>query len=251
MTASSLVFLIAVFFVTGVVGVVTGSASLITVPVMISVGIEPHAAIATNMLALIFMSLGGALSFMGKSIVSRRRLTASILLTVGGSALGALLLLNIPVNALQITIAIAMMAVAVFSLLDKNMGMTPREGPPSRMAEVAGFGSTFLLAVYGGFFGGGYVTVLTIVFVSLFGMTFVQAVATTKLINIFSSGIATAVFLSRGLVDLKLGLILGPAMFLGALLGGRIALLLSAKWLRRIFIGAVFALAARLLIVGA
>jgi len=146
-TATSLVFLIAVFFVTSVVSVVTGSTSLITVPVMMSAGIEPHAAIATNMLALILMSLGGTLPFVGKGIIRRRRLMASILLTVGGSALGALLLLNIPVNALRITIAIVMIPVAVFSLLNKNVGMTPRGGPPCRLAEFSGFGANFLLAV--------------------------------------------------------------------------------------------------------
>lgn len=88
----------------------------------------------------------------------------------GGSALGALLLLNILVNALQLTIAIAMIAVAVFSLLNKNKVMTPQGGPPSGMAEFAGFEPTFLVAVYGGFFSGGYVTVLTAVFAALFGI---------------------------------------------------------------------------------
>jgi len=44
-------------------------------------------------------------------------------------------------------------------------------------------------------------------------------------------------------VDLELGLIFGVSMFLGALLGGRIALVLSTLWLRRIFIAAVLGLA--------
>jgi len=89
---------------------------------------------------------------------------------------------------------------------------------------------------------------LTAAFVLLFGMTFLQAVATTKLINVFSSGVATAVFVWRGFVDLKLGVILGAAMFLGALLGGRIALFLSTVWLRRVFIAAVLGLAVKLLL---
>jgi len=48
-------------------------------------------------------------------------------------------------------------------------------------------------------------------------------------------------------LDWKLGIILGIAMFLGALLGARITLLLSAVWLRRIFLAAVVALAAKML----
>lgn len=53
-----LYILIAVFFLTSVLSVVTGSTSLITVPAMISLGMEAHVAVATNMLALTFMSIG-------------------------------------------------------------------------------------------------------------------------------------------------------------------------------------------------
>ena len=89
---------------------------------------------------------------------------------------------------------------------------------------------------------------LTAAFVLLFGTTFLQAVATTKVINVFSSGVATIIFIWRGVVDVKLGIILGVFMFLGALLGARIALFLSTVWLRRIFIAAVLGLAIKLLL---
>ena len=49
-------------------------------------------------------------------------------------------------------------------------------------------------------------------------------------------------------MDLKLGIILGVSMFLGAVLGARIALFLSTVWLRRIFIAAVLSLAVKLLL---
>jgi len=241
--------LITVFFVTSVVSVVTGSTSLITVPLMIGLGIEAHIAVATNMLALTFLSVGGSLPFVGRGVLSRRHLLPGIVLTVMGSGLGALLLLTMPLRALQITIAVAMIAVAAFSLLNGNLGQeTHTATPRSRIAEVTGYAATFILAIYGGFFSGGYVTMLTAAFVVFLGMTFLQAVATTKVINVFSSGVATLVFLWRGVVDLKLGVILGITMFLGALLGSRIALLLSAIWLRRIFIAAALCLAVKLLL---
>jgi uncharacterized protein len=56
------------------------------------------------------------------------------------------------------------------------------------------------------------------------------------------------VFAWRGLVDFRLDIILGISMFLGAQLGGRIALRRSTAWLRRIFIAAVLGLAIRLLL---
>ena len=61
---------------------------------MIALGIEAHVAVATNMLALTFMSVGGSLPFLGKGVLSRSRLLPSIVLTIIGSGLGALLLLT-------------------------------------------------------------------------------------------------------------------------------------------------------------
>ena len=246
MPTAKLALLIAVFFVTSVISVVTGSTSLITIPVMISVGVEPHVAIATNMLALTLMSVGGSVPFAGKGIfITARRLHICVTLTLIGSMLGALLVLAVPVRALQMVIAVAMVSVANFTIRNRNLGVT--ESPPSRAADRTGYAATFFLAVYGGFFSGGYVTLLTTAFVVLFGMNFLQAVANTKLMNVFSSGIATLVFVSRGIVDIRLGVILGIAMFFGAFLGGRIVLYLSAVWLRRVFVAAVFALALNML----
>jgi uncharacterized protein len=239
-----LLILAAVFFVTSSVSVVTGSTSLITVPILIAFGVEAHVAVATNMLALVFMSAGGSLPFAKKGVIERRILPLGIILTALGSAVGAFLLLSIPTKALQLTIAVAMIAVAVFSLLrhDRESG----QRPVTSASQAGGYLVTFILAVYGGLFSGGYVTMLTAVFVFLLGLSFLQAVATTKVINIFSSLVATAIFAIRGVVDYKLGIILGLTMFVGAVVGGRVAMRLSAVWLRRMFVVAVLGLAAKM-----
>ena len=228
------------------VSVVTGSTSLITVPVMISFAIEPHAAIATNMLALTLMSVGGALPFARRKIIARNRLPALIALTLLGSALGAAAMLRVPAIALKIILASAMIGVVLFSILHSRNDIEVQAGA-SRMVSGLGYVVSFLLAIYGGFFSGGYVTMLTAAFVVLLGMSFLEAIATTKVMNIFSSAVATAIFAAQGVLDWKLGFILGIAMFLGALIGARITLLLSAVWLRRISLAAVVALAAKML----
>jgi uncharacterized membrane protein YfcA len=78
---------------------VTGSTSLITVPVILALGIEAHVAVATNMRALTFMSVGGWLPFISRGVLSRRRLPVSVALTIIGSGLGALLLFSVPFKA--------------------------------------------------------------------------------------------------------------------------------------------------------
>jgi uncharacterized membrane protein YfcA len=238
-----LLILLLLFFVTSVVGVVTGSNSLITVPAMFQFGIDPRVAVATNMFGLTFMSIGGTLPFLGKRTIDRRRLPFLVMLTLAGSILGALLVLLIPSRALPLIISISMISVAAFSLWKRDAGLRSEETPPNRTAEVAAYALTFALGVYGGFFSGGYVTLLTATYVALFRMTFVEAVSTTKIINVFSSSIATAIFMARGLIDYKLGVALAVIMFAGAFVGARVALKLNNIWLRRIFLATVIALA--------
>jgi hypothetical protein len=240
--------LMAVFFATSGVSVITGSTSIITVPAMFQFGIDSRMAVATNMFALTLMSLGGTVPFLLPPVVNRRRLPLLIALTLLGSAGGASLLLVISSRAISLIVSTAIIGVSLFSVLYRRSGIETSSGPPSRNFETAGYAATFILGIYGGLFSGGYVTILTAVFVAMFHMSFLEAIATTKLINIFSSGIATLVFMRRGIVDYRLGLILGVTMFVGALLGGKFARRLGNLWLRRIFLAAVWLLGLKTLI---
>jgi hypothetical protein len=240
--------LIAVFFVTSGVSIVTGSTSVITVPTMLQFGVEARVAFATNMFALTFMSVGGSLPFLKTNTVKKRRLPLLIVLTLLGSAIGAMLLLRIPSQAVPVIVSTSIVGLAIFSTVYRNSGVESSTLLPNRTLEMTGYVLTFLLGIYGGLFSGGYVTILTAVFVATFRMTFIEAIATTKLINGLSSGIASAIFMWRGLVDYRVGTILGVTMFVGALLGARYARRLSNLWLRRIYLAAVWLLGVKMLL---
>ena len=87
MAINALIILIIVFLLTSMVGVVTGSNSLISVPVMFQFGIEPRVAIATNMFGLVFMSIGGTIPFLGKDTIKYAKITPFIILTTISSAI--------------------------------------------------------------------------------------------------------------------------------------------------------------------
>ena len=89
---------------------------------------------------------------------------------------------------------------------------------------------------------------LTAVLVAFSGMTYTGSIAATKLINVFSSGIATVIFMWQGLVDYRLGLVLAVAMFAGAFVGAHYATKLNEMWLKRIFLTTVLLLALKTVI---
>jgi uncharacterized membrane protein YfcA len=248
MAADQVFWLMGIFFLTSAISVVTGSTSLITVPAMLQFHIEPRTAIATNMFALTLMSVGGTLPFLRNPDVNRKRLPLLVGLTLLGSVLGAFLLMRVPTRSVPMIVSIAVIAVAAFSVAYRRSGLQELVIAPSVGAEISGYVLTFLLGVYGGFFSGGYVTILTAVYVAVFRFTFVEAIATTKLMNVFSSAVAAGVFMWHGLVSYKLGLILGATMFAGAFLGARFAIRIGNLWLRRIFLTAVWVLGLKTLI---
>ncbi len=185
MTGIQTVWLTIIFFLTSAIGVVTGSTSLITVPVMLQFHLEPRMALATNMFALTFMSVGGTLPFLRNPEVNRKRLPLLVGLTLLGSVIGAFLLLRVPIRSVPMIVSVAVIAVAAFSVMYRKSGIQETVIPPSNGAELAGYVLTFLLGIYGGFFSGGYVTVLTAVYVAVFRFAFVEAIATTKQYSCF------------------------------------------------------------------
>jgi uncharacterized protein len=242
-----MIYLILVCFATSAISVVTGSTSLITVPAMLQLHVEPRTALATNMFALTFLSIGASLPLSTRRVLVHGRTRVLIALTLVGSIIGAALLLLVPSTSLSVIVPSAMIGVALFSTFYRKAG-SDRAVIHSESREMIGYVSTFVLGIYGGFFSGGYVTILTAVFVAAFGFSFREAIATTKVLNIVSSAIATVIFIWRGLIDYRLGIILGVTMFLGATLGGNFAMRLGENWLRRMFLAAVWILGLKALL---
>lgn len=255
MAWTSLAILVVLFFVTSVVGVVTGSNSLITVPVMFQFGIDEKFAVATNMFGLTFMAIGGTIPFVRAGQIEYRNLSPLVALTLVGSAIGASMVGLISNQGIKLIVSVSMIAIVVFTLVSGNKaerpasvgGMEPKErnSPVGSTSLIFGLVATFLLAIYGGLYSGGYVTVLTVAFVAFFGMTYSGAIAATKFVNVFSSAIATAIFMWQGLVDYRLGAILAATMFVGAFAGAHFVTKMDEVWLKRIFLVTVFILAVK------
>jgi uncharacterized membrane protein YfcA len=229
------------------IGVVTGSNSLVTVPVMFQFGIEPKVAVATNMFGLTFLNIGATIPFIKEGLIDYRKLTPLVVLTLISSAAGALLIGLITNQNIKIIVAAGMISVALFTLFKRDAGIT-KVIEVSAGALLITYLLTFLLGIYGGLYSGGYVTILTAVFVAFFGMTFTEAVAGTKFINVFSSLIATLIFAWQGLIDYRLGIILAITMFIAAYVGAKTVTKLNDLWLKRIFLIVVFLLALKMIL---
>src|SRR5688500_1436048 len=116
----SLIVLAILFFATSVVGVVTGSNSLVTVPVMFQFGIDEKVAVATNMFGLTFMAIGGTIPFFRQGTIHVRKLTPLVVLTLIGSAIGAMLVGVVTNRSIKIIVIVGMVVVAIFTLINRK-----------------------------------------------------------------------------------------------------------------------------------
>ncbi len=247
MSPGSLAALTLMFFAASLVTVVTGSTTLITVPILLQFGVEPRTAVATNMLALVLLSLGGVLPFINTPAIDEPRTPILLTLTVIGSIAGAFLLFAVPANWMRLVVPVAMIVVLIV-LLAKPMEEAEQSAAPSPARTGSGYVTMGLLAVYGGFLSGGYATLITTAGIVFLRYSLIRAIAMSRLLNAASSLVAVIVFARYGIIDWRLGIALSIAAFLGGWLGSHWARKLPAVFLRRFFISAVAILAAKALI---
>ena len=244
MTTSQIALLTVMMLITGAVGAITGGNSLINVPLMITVGMSPRQAVATNMFAVTFMTISATARFARAGMLRGRLLVPLGLITIVTSALGALIAVKLPETTVKLVVGISMVALVVFISLHRKA--TPP--PPSARRRTVGYIVATILGVYGGLFSGGYTTLMTVLGTVCFSLTMMESVAVTKPVNLVSCVAASVVFFAGGLVDLRIGVPLAAANLAGGWLGAHAALEGGDRFVRALFLGTVAALALKLIV---
>jgi uncharacterized membrane protein YfcA len=244
MSTTQIAALTVLMLVTGAVGAITGGNSLINVPLMITVGMTPRQAVATNMFAVTFMTMSATARFARAGVLRWRLLGPLGAITVVTSALGAFIAVKLPEGVVKVVVGISMAVLVIFIALQRKR--EPPLATPARRA--AGYIGATALGIYGGFFSGGYTTLMTVLCTVCFGLTMMESVALTKPINLLSNAAASAVFFASGLIDLRVGIPLAVANLLGGWLGAHAALKGGDRFVRQLFLVTVAALAAKLLL---
>ncbi|MSP59083.1 MAG: sulfite exporter TauE/SafE family protein [Myxococcales bacterium] len=243
----ALALMCVVALLAALVGVVTGGNSLFTVPVMLSLGMAPRQAIATNMFAVTFLALSGGVRFAQKQPV-RWDLTLPLgALTLVTSWWGAHLVTSLSERTVRGVVAGSMVAMVLFLLARPGFGEAPAHAV-SKARFAVGMAVGALLGIYGGLFSGGYTTLLTFACVALLGTSLVEAVGMTKLVNFASSAIASLEFARHGLIDYRVAVPMAAAMTVGAWLGAHLAITRGHRYVRIVFLGGVGLLAAKLVV---
>jgi uncharacterized membrane protein YfcA len=245
MSPTQIVVLTVIMVATGAIGAITGGNSLINVPVMIMVGMSSRQAIATNMFAVLFMTVSSTARFARDKLISVKLALPLCALTIVSSAIGAELAVNLPEAVVKAIVGVSMGLLVTF--MAARPGATARRVSVPPPAALAGFVLTFVLGIYGGLFSGGYTTLMTFLGVSCFGLRMLESVALMKPVNLVSCAAASLVFFWAHLIDFRVGVPLAVANLVGGYLGAQLAVKSSERLVRAIFLATVAGLALKLL----
>ncbi|HUL23599.1 MAG TPA: sulfite exporter TauE/SafE family protein [Thermodesulfobacteriota bacterium] len=229
-------------------GTLVGGTSLITIPVLIFLGLPPHTAIGTDRLGIAGLTTVGWYKFHQKGLINYPISLWMGVAAVIGSFLGASLVLEISTGLLRKIIAIATVGVLIIVIAQPRLGLEKKRRVIRGGRYGAGIFISFIIGIYGGFYGAMAGTFLLYVLLSVFDQTFLEGTATLKLTSLMMTTMAAVVFAGKGAIDYPMA----GAMFLGCAVGSYIGAHYSDRignvWIKRLFILIVLIMVVKLLI---
>lgn len=231
----------------GVINVIAGGGSFLTLPALIFFGLPPTVANATNRIGILAQNVAAVWAFQRRRVMLWRWALAASVPAVVGSALGAWLALEVSDEAFRKVLAFLMVAITLWSLLgDRGDGQAspadaaPPRPTPRRLAVIAaGF---FGVGIYGGFVQAG-VGFLILAVLSLAGLDLVRGNAIKVLAALLFTIVPFAIFWWQGQIVWLPGLVLGAGNLLGALAGVRLTVLKGHRWVKSVVTATVIVFA--------
>lgn len=239
-----LLILIAVAFVAGFIDAIAGGGGLLTIPALLMAGLPPHLVLGTNKLCATFGSATASLAFYRKGLFNPQQWRNGLIATGIGAILGALLAQQLPAEWLNQMLPVVVFACALYLLFGRTPHVSENSSPVIKTTRQWPQGLT--LGFYDGVAGPGTGAFWTVSTLLLYPLDLLRASGVARSMNFVSNGAALSMFIISGNVAWALGIGMGAALMLGAVVGARVAIGGGNRLIRPVFILVVMALAARL-----
>jgi uncharacterized membrane protein YfcA len=219
----------------GSINAVAGGGSFIAFPALLFTGVGAVAANATNTLALwVGVSASGG-AYRKRLDISLRVLVPLIVTSVIGGLAGAILLVKTPAQTFLRVLPWLLLAATLLFAFGKHLTgrIAAGIGRDSSNTAVAG-ASIFelVVAVYGGYFGGG-IGIMNLAMLSAMGMTDIHAMNALKvLLGFVINGVAAFTFIASGAIVWPQALVMTAGAVLGGYFAAHYAQKLPQSWIR-------------------
>jgi uncharacterized protein len=203
----------------GAINAVAGGGSFVSFPALLFTGVPPIPANATNTLALCVGTTASGGAYREKLNIPRRVMIPLVVTSVIGGLAGAFLLLKTPAQTFLHILPWLLLGATLLFAFGKHLTgrISASISHDASNAAVAG-ASIFelVVAVYGGYFGGG-IGIMNLAMLAALGMTDIHAMNKLKvMLGGIINGVASITFVVTGAIVWPQAIV----MTVGAILGG-------------------------------
>ena len=232
----------------GFVDAVVGGGGLIQLPALLLglPGASPVQVLATNKLASICGTTVSSVTYYRRVRPDPRTFLPLMALAFVGSFLGALVATQIPKEAFDPIVLVALVVVGAYVLFKPDLGGETSLRFAGHQHTLAAMLTGLAIGFYDGALGPGTGSFFVFTLVGLLGYSFLEASAKARLANWTTNLASLVVFVPAGAVLWKVGLVMGACNLLGGYLGARTAIAQGSRFVRIFFVVVVSAFIVRI-----
>ncbi len=245
MSVLILLYLFLAGIVAGLLSTMAGLASLVSYPVLLSVGLPPVSANVTNTTSAVFTGFGSLLSSRKELRHSPKTTLSVTVLTFIGGICGSFLLVMEPASTFEHIVPFLIFIAGCLMLIpkkDRTQVTAANEQQPKLVLFGKGV-AIFLVGIYTGYFGASAGMILLAVLTVTINQTFVVSNAIKNLAILSSNFIAMVVYAFTAHIVWGDAIIMGAGFFIGGYLGPIVVRHISVTILRKLIAVGAFVLA--------
>jgi uncharacterized membrane protein YfcA len=235
LTFSQAIFLTAAAILGGALNAVAGGGSFIAFPALLFTGVPPIPANATNTVALWSGVTASGGAYRHRLETPARVMVPLLIASCIGGVAGAALLLKTPAHTFMRVLPWLMLAATLLFIFGGRLSGTRTSSighEANRPAIIAATLFELLVAIYGGYFGGG-VGIVNLAMLSALGMTDIHAMNALKsVLGSVINGVAVVVFVASRSVYWPQAVVMIVGSVLGGFFGAHYAQNLPKSWIR-------------------
>lgn len=234
-------------FAAGIINVIAGGGSLITLPLIIFVGGLPATvANCTNRVGVLLQNVTAVASFRSLGVVTHGLGPKLLVPALIGTAIGAGFAITIDDEMFRRVLGVVMLVFVFVLLIDTKRWLREPDEAPRRMG--AGLFLTFVgIGIYGGFVQAGVGIFIIAALVLGAKLDLVRTNAVKVWVVLGYTAFALAIFVWQGQVDFAVGLVVATGQAAGGVIGARLTVKKGNRWVRRVLIAVVGVSALKLL----
>jgi uncharacterized membrane protein YfcA len=225
-------------FCGGLIDAAVGGGGLVQLPALLH-ALPQHSlatVLGTNKLAVLAGNLSSMFSYVKRVNIMWRLMLPTMLSAFAFAFIGAFSVSLVPKRLMEFVVFFILISMTIYTFKQKNLGLASSNKHCGTKEIILGIFFGGLIGFYDGVFGPGSGSFLLFIFVKFFGLDFLNASASAKLVNLGTFIAALTFFIPSGNVLWTVGGIVALCNMAGSLTGVFLALRYGSGFIRIFFI---------------